>query len=61
MAPCLAKDTQIGARGLAYGLTEVEDFSIRLLGPTDGGTECTQRTHVTGSPGNPAVHRRIAP
>jgi hypothetical protein len=34
MAPCLAKDTKIGARGLAYGLTEVEDFSIRLLGPT---------------------------
>jgi hypothetical protein len=34
MAPCLAKDTKIGARGLAYGLAEVEDFSIHLLGPT---------------------------
>jgi len=25
---------QIGAKGLAYGLAEVEDLSIRLLGPT---------------------------
>ena len=33
-APCLVKDTKIGAWGLAYGLAEVEDFSIRLLGPT---------------------------
>jgi hypothetical protein len=34
MAPCLAKDTKIEARGLVYGLKEVEDFSIRLLDPT---------------------------
>ena len=33
MAPCLAKDTKIGARGLTCGLAEVGDFSIRLLGP----------------------------
>ena len=33
MAPCLAKDSKLG-KGIGYGLTEVEDFSIRLLGPT---------------------------
>jgi hypothetical protein len=36
-APSLAKETKIGTRGLAYGLAEVEDFSIRLLGPTGRG------------------------